>query len=75
MIMPLDSTILNSTINSFKEFLTTHASGKDDKVISNIKEDMSHFLRLYKYFEDPSLKELRFEISDALEELNEVIII
>ena len=72
--MVLDNNLLSNAISSFKDFLNLH--DKDEsKVTSNIKEDMRHFLRLVKYLEDFSLKEIKKEITDSLDELYNIIVI
>ena len=72
--MVLDSNLLSGAVSSFKEFLNVH--DKDDsRITSNIKEDMRHFLRLVKYHDDSSLKEIKKEIADSLDELYNVIVI
>lgn len=72
--MVMDIKILSGAVESFKNFLNDQSS-LDEKFKNNIKEDMRHYLRLFKYLEDPSLKEFRIEILDALDELYQIIVI
>lgn len=73
--MVIDSSVISGAVSSFKDFLSSHSSLKENDLTIHIKEDMRHFLRIVKYLEDPALKELHIELHDALEELYQVIVI
>ena len=69
----MNSTSLNNAVSSFKAFLNANHSDRDDPFLNNIKEDMRHFLRLYKFSEDDSMDIYHLEIIDSMMELYEVI--
>ena len=72
--MVVDIKILSGAVESLKNYLNDHSS-LDEKFKNNLKEDMRHYLRLFKYLEDSSMNEFQIEILDALNELYQVIVI